>query len=85
MRSCSFHTCGSGSSKMARSVSSVDTAFAIHVPTWLMQRPGISGYHTFCTGTQMKTNRNVMQTPQAITNPPMRYAHRRKYAKWKMR
>jgi len=38
---------GMGMSRMIRSVKIVDAAFAIHVATWLMHLPGISGYHIF--------------------------------------
>lgn len=74
-RSWSFQTWGIGRSRMTMSVAIVETALAIHVPTWLMHRPGIWGYHSFSTGTQMKMKRNVMQMTQRMTKVPMMYAH----------
>lgn len=53
--------------KMRRSVRIVDAALAIHVATWLMHFPGNSGYHIFCTGTQMKMKRKVIVKAQTIT------------------
>lgn len=44
---------------MAMSVMMVDAAFATHVATWLLQYPGVSGYQSFSTGTQMKMNMKV--------------------------
>jgi hypothetical protein len=41
------------------SVKIVDAALATHVATWLLQYPGVSGYHSFSTGTQMKMNIKV--------------------------
>lgn len=64
--------------RIARSVAMVEIAFAIHVPTWLMQWPGSCGYHNFSTGTQMKTKRNVTQITQAMTKMAMAYAQRLK-------
>lgn len=85
IRSCSFQTCGIGRIRIATSVAIVETAFAIHVLTWLMHRPGRSGYHSFWTGMQIKMKRKVIQITQRMTKVPMMYAHILKYGKRKIR
>lgn len=70
-RSFSFQTCGMGRINVARSLPIVNVALAIHVPTWLMHLPGSWGYQSFCTGTQMKMKRKVIQITQATMKVPM--------------
>jgi hypothetical protein len=74
---CSFkpQTLGMGRIKVARSLAIVDVALAIQVPTWLMHLPGSLGYQSFCTGTQMKMKRKVIQITQATMKVPMIKAH----------
>lgn len=71
--------------KMAMSVKMVEAALAIQVATWLMQWPGISGYHSLLTGTQMKMKMNMMVKPQQTTKMPMPMQMRRMRLVWKIR
>ena len=60
-RSFNFHSSRIGSSSIATSLSIVDTEFAIHIPNWLTQCPGTSGYQSLATGSQVNRDKNVMQ------------------------